>query len=495
MILSFALLLAGTAAAAVPCAPLKSIKLPNVTISEAELVPAGPFRGDRNRAQQSQRKLPAHCRVFAVLAPSSDSHIEMELWMPAEPGWNGKYEAVGGGGWAGSVNFGAMITALQEGYATSSTDTGHKGNNGQFALGHPDKIVDFGYRAIHEITVASKKLVEAFYGRRARYSYFNGCSTGGRQGLMEAQRYPEDYDGIIAGAPANNHIHLHVAETARTIDIINIPGDHALTRAKQDFLNKSVLDSCDMLDGVKDRFLGNPRDCKFDPQTLLCKGSDSDTYLTAPQIVAVKRTYSDTKTKDGKVVWTGFELGSEAALGVIGEATEPLDWVLDTIRILGHQDPNWDWHQFDLDRDLALTIEKAGFINADNPDLSGFKAHGGKLLLFHGWNDQAIPPGNTINYYNSVLQSMGPNQGDWMRLFMIPGMQHCGGGPGPNQFNYMRTLEGWREAGRAPDLLVGWSVNNDRADMRLPVCAYPEKVPATPSLLKAKTFCPGVTKD
>lgn len=477
MIRTFALLLAGTALAALaatPCESLASARLPDTTITAAEMVAAGPYQqpGGRGGAQAAPVMLPAHCRVFAVLTPSADSHIEMELWMPAGADWNGKYQAVGGGGWAGSISFGAMAGALREGYATSSTDTGHKGGNAQFALGHPEKIVDFGYRAIHEMTVVSKALVETFYGSAARYSYFNGCSTGGRQALMEAQRYPEDYDGIVAGAPANNHIHLHVAGTARAIDIIHIPGDHALTRAKQDFLNKAVLDACDALDKVKDGLLNDPRRCHFDPESLLCNGADSDTCLTAPQIAAVKRTYADTVTKDGTVVWTGFEPGSEAGLGVIGQATEPRGG-LDSIKILGYQDPDWDWHQFDLDRDLARTVEKAGFINAGNPDLSAFKAHGGKLLLYHGWNDQAIPPGNTINYYNSVLQTMGPQQNGWLRLFMIPGMQHCGGGPGPNQFNYMGALERWREAGRAPDSLVGSHVTNSRVDMTRPVCAYP----------------------
>ena len=290
---------------------------------------------------------------------------------------------------------------------------------------------------------------------------------------MEAQRFPEDFDGIVAGASANNHIHLHVAGTARAIDIINIPGDHALTRAKQDFLAKSVRDACDVLDGVKDGLLTNPRKCTYDPQLLLCKGADSDTCLTAPQIAAVKRTYADTVTKKGEIVWTGFERGSEAGLGVIGTATEPRGG-LDSIKILGYQDANWDWHQFDLDRDLKVTVDRAPSINADNPDLSKFKAHGGKLILYHGWNDPSIAPGNTINYYNSVLNKMGKNQDDWLRLFMMPGMNHCGGGVGPNQFSYIAALERWRESNKAPEQLLGFHVSNNRVDMSRPVCQYPQ---------------------
>jgi feruloyl esterase len=323
------------------------------------------------------------------------------------------------------------------------------------------------------MTVKSKDLIKTFYGSPARLSYFNGCSTGGRQALMEAQRFPEDYDGIVAGAPANNHIHLHVAGTARSIDIINIPGDHALTRAKQDNLAKAVMAACDELDGVKDGLITNPRKCTYDPQLLLCKGADSDTCLTAPQIAAVKRTYADTITKKGEIVWTGFERGTEAGLGVIGTNTAP-GGGLDSIKILGYQDPNWDWHQFDLDRDLKVTVDRAPSINADSTDLSKFKAHGGKLILYHGWTDPSIPPGNTVNYYNGVLNEMGKDQENWMRLFMMPGMNHCGGGAGPNQFSYIATLERWRESNQAPEQLLGFHVTNNRVDMSRPVCKYPQ---------------------
>jgi len=231
--------------------------------------------------------------------------------------------------------------------------------------------------------------------------------------------------------------------------------------------------ACDKLDGVADGLLTNPRQCKYDPQELLCKGVDSDTCLTAPQIAAVKRTYADTVTKKGEIVWTGFEKGSEAGLGVIGTAKAPAGG-LASIQILGYQDPNWDWHQFDLDRDLKVTVDRAPSINADNPDLSKFKAHGGKLILYHGWTDPTIPPGNTINYYSSVLNKMGKNQEDWMRLFMIPGMNHCGGGAGPNQFSYIGAMERWRESSKAPEQLIGFHVANNRVDMSRPVCKYPQ---------------------
>ena len=467
------------AVAQTACDNLKSLNLPDTTITAVESMPAGPWRPaqapGRGGAPPAPIQLPAHCRVAATLTPSADSHIEMELWMPAED-WNGKFEAVGGGGWAGTISLEAMATALQEHYASASTDTGHKGGNADFAYQHPEKIVDFGYRAIHEMTAKSKAILAAYYGRNARLSYFNGCSTGGRQALMEAQRYADDFDGIVAGAPANAHIHLHAASVARAIDIINIQGDHTLSQAKQAMLAKVVMDKCDALDGVKDHLLNNPRRCHFDPSELLCKAGDSDTCLTAPQVAAVKRMYADTKTAKGEIVWTGYEVGGESGWnGLRTVSNGPGAGALDSIRILGYQNPNWDWHNFNLDHDLALADEKAGFINASNPDLSAFKAHGGKLVLYHGWNDPGIPPGNTINYYSSVLTKMGPKQDGWLGLYMVPGMEHCRGGPGPNQINWMGALERWRESGAAPAQIIASHVTNNRIDMTRPLCPYPQE--------------------
>jgi feruloyl esterase len=466
-----AAMLAGT-----PCAGLRSLKLDGATITAAEAVAEGPYPlpGQPAAAPPPAPLLPAHCRVAAVLAPSPDSHIGMELWMPAAE-WNGKFEAVGGGGWAGSISYSSMATALQERYATASTDTGHTGGNADFALGHPEKMVDFGYRAVHEMTVKSKAIVEAYYGRSARLSYFSGCSTGGRQALVEAERYPLDFDGIVAGAPANPHIRLHAAALARFIGILKIPGEHAFSPAKQNLLAKAVLNACDALDGVKDGLLTDPRACRFDPASLRCKGDDPDTCLTAPQVEAVKKMYADIQTENGEMVWTGFERGGESGWASLGSrASAPAPLALDTFRIVAHQDPNWDWHNFDLNRDLALAVGKAGFIDVTSADLSAFRAHGGKLLLYHGWSDPGIAPGNTLNYYSRLLATMGPRQDDWLKLYMVPGMQHCGGGPGPNQFGMVPALERWRESGAAPERIVAYHVTGSRVDMTRPLCPYPQ---------------------
>ena len=454
-----------------PCEGLQSLTLPTTEITAAESIPAGPYSPPGRRGQASI-DLPAHCRVSAVLTPSSDSHIEMEIWLPTE-NWNGKFLAVGNGGWAGSISFSAMASGLREGYATASNDTGHKGANGSFALGHPEKIVDFAYRAMHEMTVQSKAVVEALYDQEPRLSYYNGCSTGGRQGLMEAQRYPGDFDAIIAGAPVNRMLYMHAARMDRRIEILNDEA-RVLPPAKLDLLTENVLAACDASDGVKDRFVNNPRMCEFDPSTLLCTGGNGDSCLTAPQVETVRQTYAPIKTKSGELVFPGYSPGFEQGLSMPANSENPFGTALATFRYVAHQDADWDWQTFDMESDLDLVIEQAGFMNADDPDLTAFKETGGKLLLYHGWNDAAVAPENTVNYYSSVVEELGPGQDDWMRMFMVPGMGHCGGGPGPNQANFLGSMERWVETGVAPDRITASHVANGRVDMTRPLCPFPE---------------------
>jgi len=465
-----------------PCERLNSMSLPNATITSAQAMPAGPYLPiglPADAAQYAKVQLPAYCRVALVLTPSSDSHIEVELWMPTSAAWNGKYQAVGGGGWVGSFNFGGMLTALQQEYATSSTDTGHKGGDASFAVGHPEKVVDFAYRAVHEMTVKSKTIMMAFYGRFPRLSYWNGCSTGGRQGLMEATRYPEDFDGVIAGAPANNQLQLGAWRTNLDTTIRKDPRS-IVPRAKMLMVNRSVMAACDELDGVKDGLLSDPMKCHFDPWTLLCRDGDRDNCLTAPQVEAVKLAYAPAKKSNGELIYPGLVPGGEAdwPISAFNGAPDPGAIDLGIFRYVAHQDPGWDWHTFDLERDTALAQEKAGYIEVTDPNLQAFKARGGKLLFYHGWNDGgtggAISPLNTINYYSSVLAKMGPKQDDWLRLFMVPGMDHCGGGPGPNQFAVVQAMDAWRDQGKAPNQITAYRVTNDRVDMSRPLCPYPQ---------------------
>ena len=275
-----------------PCEQLKMLKLTGMAITLAESKAAGPLQNPGNPAAAAAQMLPSYCRVAASLKPTSDSDIKMEVWLPTSAAWNGKFEAVGGGGWAGVISYPAMATALQDGYATSSTDTGHEARNADFAVGHPEKVIDFSHRAVHEMTVRAKAIMTAYYGRGPRLSYWNGCSTGGRQGLMEAQRYPEDFDGIIAGAPASNYTHLCAWRLALEAAVLK-DSARVVPSAKTALLNRAVLAACDSLDGIKDGLLTDPRKCHFDPSTILCRGGDADNCLTAPQLEAVKMAIRD----------------------------------------------------------------------------------------------------------------------------------------------------------------------------------------------------------
>ncbi len=482
MIRTFALVFSSTLFVAfgqTPCESLANLKLQNATISKAEIVAAGPFRAPAPAGVPARAggpsaptlNLPSYCRVALALTPSSDSHIETEVWLPASE-WNGKFQAVGNGGWAGSISFGAMAAAVKDGYATASNDTGHTGQDPVFALGHPEKLIDFAYRANHEMTLQAKAIVTAFYGKAPTLSYWNGCSTGGRQGLMEAQRYPEDFDGVIAGAPANPQTHLHAWDMMVATAVLK-DDQHFLTPGKLASVTKAVMAACDAKDGVKDGVLNDPRKCHFDPSVLLCKSDDSDACLTAPQVEAVKLVYSSAKWKNGNLIFPGKEPGSEIFWPQLNPAKAPLPLSRGTFQYATYQDANWDWRNFDLERDTAAADEKFGYVNV-SPDLSRFKARGGKLLLYHGWNDQAISPENTINYYSSVLQKMGSKQSDWLRLFMVPGMTHCQGGPGPDQFNKIGVIERWREGNSAPDQITAFHVSGNAVDNSRPLCPYPQ---------------------
>jgi feruloyl esterase len=403
-----------------------------------------------------------------VLQPSPDSHINVDLWMPTQ-NWNGKFLAVGNGGFAGSIQgYGDMQTALRLGYATAGTDTGHTeadGPGGMFGLGHPEKIIDFAYRAVHEMTVKSKQVIDKFYDRPAQYAYFKGCSTGGRQAVMAAQRYPEDFDGIIGGALANRHIHMHTAGVARSINLSRNP-DQAISPAKAKLVTDAVLNKCDTL---KEGFLNNPRECTFDFSTLLCKGPEGDNCLTKPQLQSVETFYGGLKNGKGELIFSGQALGNP--MRALQSTNDTPGGGYDTVRIWGFQDANYDWRTFDLDRDMPIIDKKVGFVDAVDPDLSRFKARGGKLLLYAGWSDTSITPENTVLYYETVLNKMGKNQDNWVRLFMVPGMGHCRGGDGPHTFDSIGTLERWREQEVTPAQIMG---SNPQSGLTRPLCPFPQ---------------------
>ncbi len=484
-ILAFAFVVACTPAAAnvyaATCESLTALSLDKTTVTMAQTVAAGEFTlpaTGRGAAQQNNpfRQLPAFCRVAATLRPSSDSDIKIEVWLPVA-NWNGKYQAVGNGGWAGSISYPAMAAALSRGYAASSTDTGHTGGSGSFALGHPEKLIDFGYRSEHEMAVKAKAIVNAFYGNAPKYSYWNGCSTGGRQGLREAQSYAGDFDGVIAGAPANPRTRLagwgvYIGQAALKDKANMIPS------SKYPMIHQAVVGACDALDGVKDGLIENPMECRFDFKTLQCKGEDNASCLTAAQVeTAKKMTSPAVHSKTGELIYPGLALGTELGWGTQTGGPEPNPVNADQFKYVVFKDPNWDWRNFNLDTDIALADKiDAGTINAINPDLSAFKARNGKLLMYHGWSDQNVPPLSTINYYKSVLDKMGsgPKTAEWLRLFMVPGMAHCGGGEGPNTFDMISTLEQWVEKGKAPEQILATHSTNGQVDRSRPLCPYPQ---------------------
>lgn len=464
------------------CERVTALRLKNVTITSAASHPAATWAlTNGNAAIQPPGvqgattpsiQLPAFCRVAVTLKPSEDSNIDGEIWLPLQ-NWNGKFEEVGNGGWAGSITYPAMGFALRDGYATAATDTGHKGANSLFAIGHPEKLADLGERSVHEMAVAAKSVIAAVYDRQPARSYWNGCSTGGRQGLMAAQKYPDDFDGIVAGAPANNWAHMHTWDMYVSKPVFKDPAGK-IPAASLAMLNRAAIQACDQGDGIPDGIISNPKACTFDPAALQCRASSADGCLTPPQVESARRMYESVKDRNGRLVFPGKERGSESGWAAYLDTAQPLAVAAGSFQ-LAYSDPAWDVRTFDLERDLALVEQKISpILDATTPNLHAFKAHGGKLLLYHGWADNLIPPQNTVNYYSSVLAAMPGKQDDFIRLFMAPGMFHCTGGPGPDQVNWVAALDRWRETSAPPTRIEAAHVSNNRVDMTRPLCPYPQ---------------------
>ena len=376
---------------AATCESLTSAGLPRTTIASAQIVTAGvflpPTAANPAAPPAIYKALPAFCRVQGVIQPSGDSHIEFEVWLP-ESNWNGKYMAVGNGGFAGSIayadgrgNVPGLAEALLAGYAASSTDTGHKASDldARWALGHPEKVIDYGYRAIHETAEKAKAIIRAFYGRDSRQSYFNSCSNGGREALMEAQRFPADYDGIIAGAPANAVTHLLAGFTMNVQATESDPASY-IPPTKLPALEAAALEACDGLDGLKDGVIDDPRKCKFDPAVLLCQGAESDSCLTQPQVAALKKIYTGTRTSRGDQIYPGYFVGGETgargwARWITGiRPTTGLEYMMATQAgpYLVFQNSSWDYRSFNLERDIKVMDDAVGqYLNATDPNLTG----------------------------------------------------------------------------------------------------------------------------
>ena len=465
------------------CEGLASLTLPNATITLARMVDAGAFSpiappvgavssGATAQAFHAPR---AFCRVAATLKPSSDSDIKIELWMPAA-NWNGKFQAVGNGAFNGTIAYGAMMTALGRGYATGSTDTGHVGGSASFAFGHPEKAIDFGWRAVHEMTVISKKIIAAYYDAGPRLSYWNGCSAGGRQGMKEAQRFPADFDGIIAGAPGLDWTG-RAAQAVHVAQALQKDEGARLSSAKARLVHTAVLAACDLQDGVKDGVVDDPKRCAFDPGVLQCKGAEDASCLTPKQVDTARMLYSPQVNRKTTRDVTGLEPGSELGWTDFGWSASARATGLDQFRFLVFKDPRWDLDKFNFETDIVRAEETDNnTINALDPNLKAFIDRGGRLIQYHGWSDPQISPGNSVQYYQRVLEALGGVsrvQGSY-RLFMAPGMAHCGGGDGPNTFDMVSALEQWVEQGNAPDQVIASHATSGVVDRTRPLCPYPQ---------------------
>jgi feruloyl esterase len=478
-VLAILCLLPSAQAYAASCESVTTLSRPNTKVTSAVEVAAGAFAPPGAQARgggpgAAFASLPAFCRITATLTPSSDSDIKIEVWLPVT-GWNGKYQAVGNGAWQGSIGYAAMAAALQRGYATSSTDTGHVGGSASFGMGHPEKVIDFAYRSEHEMAVTSKAVINAFYGSAPKFSYWNGCSAGGRQAMKEAQMFPADFDGIIAGSPGLDWS----GRTAQAVRIAQaLQNEQArLTPAKTQVLHSAVVAACDGLDGVKDGLIENPIACKFDPGVLACKGGEEPACLTQAQVDTVRLIYSpivDPKTKEEI---PGLAPGSELGWTDMGWSPSARATGLDHFRFLVFSDPQWDVQKFNVATDVARLREgPSGAIDARDTNLKPFFDRGGKLIQYHGWSDPQITPLAPVAYFNRVAAANGgaSKVHASYRLFMAPGMAHCGGGQGPNDFDELTALEQWVEQGKAPNSITASHSRDGKVDRTRPLCPYPQ---------------------
>jgi feruloyl esterase len=505
VVASFLLAACASSLAQNACAKLAQVTIPDAKIIFADVVDAGGFAGPPTEGggrdlTAPYKNVPAFCRVVVLATPSADSSIRIEVWMPAS-GWNGKLQGVGNGGFAGVIDFMALGVAVSKGYAVAGTDTGHSGSpiDARWALGHAEKVADFGHRGIHEMTRVAKEMIQAFYGKSAQRSYFVGCSDGGREALMEAQRYPTDYDGILAGAPANYWTAL-ISMAASDTQALTADAASFIPATKVPAISAAVLSACDGLDGVRDGILNDPRQCHFDPAKIECKaGEDNNQCLTTRQVATLRKIYAGLHDLHGHEVFPGYLPGAEDGQGGWGT------WILGPapgkslmaffasgyFSNMVYEDPGWDNKTFQPDAGVKLAGEKtANALNATDANLSPFKARGGKLIVYHGWNDPAIPAINAVNYYDSVVVKMGRGDADsFIRLYMVPGMQHCGDGPGADSFGQVgelnfddphrsvyAALQQWVEKGAAPGSIIASKYGDDKQHPKMtrPLCAYPE---------------------
>lgn len=473
------------------CGDLVGLSGGDLTIVSARREEPAAFRSPAGPALPPVQ-LPAFCKVTAVASPEPGSRIGFELWLP-DTDWNRRLRMFGNGGYSSDLAYPAMARALAEGYAVTATDTGHDGDDPAFAIGRPQTIVDWGHRAVHETIVAAKAITHRHYGKPVRYSYFEGCSTGGHQAFQEAQRYPTDFDGIVAGAPGHNRTHLNAAFLWQFVQnrSRSAPGATILSPQKLRLLHEHALAQCRKRNGVtagsaQDSWIADPLACRFDPVVAACRSDASGADCLTPDEVAVARAmYSGTRNpRTGAVIYPPWLPGSEG-LGTPGfplpgwslywaDPARPDQPARESFWRFWAFGPAWQWQEFDFDRDMdAVDDRLAGTINAMSADLRRFAARGGKLLHYHGLADPVVSPWDSVDYFNRVQEQAGDGRASFYRLFLAPGVGHCRGGPGPSDLATQPVIEAWVERGIAPDTLTASGEGPDGSSIKRPLCAYP----------------------
>jgi feruloyl esterase len=482
------LFVAASAQAQQTCESLASLTIPNLTITSAEAHAAGwEMPAQQGFINSPSMKVAApFCRIVAVSKPTGDSNIGIEVWLPVAANWNGRFLGIGNPGFIGSIARSGLAGNMQRGYASAATDTGHVDETAKWAIGHPEKWADWGHRAVHEMTVAAKAFMKSYYGKPPQYSYWNSCHNGGNQALNEAQRYPGDYDGIIALDPAYYISHLQPGSLYITWvalkDGIDSPGYIA---KKLTLINKAAIEACDEIDGLKDGLISDPQRCKFDPKTIQCPGNtDSPSCLTAAQVDTVKKIYAGAKFNDGTQIYSGFVPGSELVWAPLMVEKEPFFVNVDYFKGMVKEDFNWDWRTLDVDRDTREGIAKAAkAVDGNNPDLRPLKKAGGKLIIAGSWNSNGLPSLELTKYYEQVEKAVGGRSQtqEFVRLFMIPGSTGCPGFMGSQKdFDTFEALQNWVEKGVAPESIIftqrepAARGQQAKAVRSRPACAYPK---------------------
>jgi feruloyl esterase len=467
----------------VSCANLARAALPKATITSVQEYAAGMYKlpskgpepsGMAINGRYQHRDNPAFCRIIATLKPSADSDIRTEIWLPLD--WNGKFLGVANFGWGGTIMYNGMFNAILDGYATASNDTGHDnagpdGEGGRFTLGHPEKIIDYTYRADHQMTVDAKTLIKAFYGAGPSHSYFIGCSLGGLEGLIEAKRYPADYDGVVAGAPPNPLTDFNAVQLWPSF-LIHQDAARMIPESKYAMIHEAVLTACTSPIGKLYGLVEEPAKCSFDPVQLQCAGADAPDCLTMIQVDMMRKFYAGpVNPRTGKIIFPGPARGSELEMFEFANG-KPFPNALDLYRYTAFQNADWDSNAMDWDKDVTAAAGKVGKLVNVDADLKAYFGHGGKLLLYIGWNDYHNPQ-HLIDYYKELVKTAGPRSQDSVRLFTIPGMNHCQGGAGCDTFSKMGVIDNWVAQGHAPERIVAAKIEKQKIVRTHPLCAYP----------------------